>query len=213
MATQTAVWKQRSDFITLPTEIFAIVVSCMPAGSLYLFSQTCREYYELLRPEIATLNRFTNIDEFYVTYPNNIIYLQIISIIDQRTYLRTYIASFKRNSRLYVLQRFKKNRIPDTHDIINHFKIIQKLDHPLLPPLHFAFATNKSYFIVLEYYDRGSLLHYLCKMEDHFFSEEQARIIIAELISQLIYLHSKGIDRPWLLPIITRNFFFYDWSR
>ena len=65
------------------------------------------------------------------------------------------------------------------------------LKHPFIVPMHLVFATDTKCYTLMEYIDGTSLAAHL--VQSHIFSEEQARVILAELLSALVEVHAHKI--------------------
>ena len=75
--------------------------------------------------------------------------------------------------------------------LMNELWSLQKLDHPFIIRLHFAFHDSASCFFVFDLKTGGDLRHYLRKKL--LFEEQDVAFYVACLSSALDYIHSKGI--------------------
>lgn len=69
--------------------------------------------------------------------------------------------------------------------------VLSVSNHPFIVSLQYAFQTDDKLFLVMEYCPGGDLSDYL-EAED-YFSEERARLYVAEIILAIEDLHSRGI--------------------
>lgn len=77
-------------------------------------------------------------------------------------------------------------------------KILQSLQHPFLMTLRWAFQTKEKLYFVLDYYKGGELFFHL--KTKRRFSEDTARVYVAEVGSALGHLHSLGVVYRDLKP-------------
>ncbi|XP_031779722.1 ribosomal protein S6 kinase beta-2 [Nasonia vitripennis] len=69
--------------------------------------------------------------------------------------------------------------------------ILAGIKHPFIIKLFYAFETNHTFFLGLEYMPNGDLQRLLCKSV--YFNENTARLYSAEIILALQYLHKNCI--------------------
>lgn len=63
--------------------------------------------------------------------------------------------------------------------------------HPFIVGLHFAFQTSEKLFLILDYCPGGDMGHVL--QRERKFSEERARMYLAEILVALEDLHQRDI--------------------
>lgn len=78
-----------------------------------------------------------------------------------------------------------------TRYVMTERNIMSVSNHQFIVSLQYAFQTADRLFLVMEYCPGGDLGAYL-EAED-YFSEDRARLYIAEIILALEDLHSRGI--------------------
>ncbi|THU70499.1 hypothetical protein C4D60_Mb08t25660 [Musa balbisiana] len=79
-------------------------------------------------------------------------------------------------------------------------EILQCLDHPFLPTLYTHFETDKFSCLVMEFCPGGDLHTLRQRQPGKYFSEQAAKIYIAEVLLALEYLHMLGIIYRDLKP-------------
>ena len=62
-------------------------------------------------------------------------------------------------------------------------RVLGRLSHPFIIPLHFAISTPTSYLFILSFCPGGDLFFHLQK--EGFFSHERARLYAAEVLLAL----------------------------
>lgn len=77
-------------------------------------------------------------------------------------------------------------------------EILEKLQHPFIVKLHYAFQTPKKLYFVMDFLNGGELFQHL-KREVRF-SEERTRFYIAEVILAIEFLHDNGVIYRDLKP-------------
>ncbi|WVZ13224.1 hypothetical protein V8G54_017754 [Vigna mungo] len=76
--------------------------------------------------------------------------------------------------------------------------ILTKVLHPFIVQLRYSFQTNSKLYLVLDFVNGGHLFFHLYRQG--IFSEDQARLYTAEIVSAVSHLHSKGIVHRDLKP-------------
>eukprot|EP00347_Sterkiella_histriomuscorum_P002658 403367298 len=77
-------------------------------------------------------------------------------------------------------------------------EILQKSNHPFIVKLFYAFQTSKYFFLIQEFCPCGDMAKLLTKQKR--FSEDIAKLYIAEILLAIEYLHSKNIIYRDLKP-------------
>lgn len=89
----------------------------------------------------------------------------------------------------------KRNQVEHTKTERN---VLEKLEHPFIVTLQYAFQTDKKLYLVLDYCAGGELFFHLGKAGK--FPESRARFYAAEIVLALEYLHSQNIIYRDLKP-------------
>jgi len=76
--------------------------------------------------------------------------------------------------------------------------ILQKIQHPFIVQLHFAFQTKDKLYMILDYINGGELFFHLKK--EARFQENRVRFYAAEITCAIAHLHSLGIVYRDLKP-------------
>lgn len=69
--------------------------------------------------------------------------------------------------------------------------ILKEIDHPFIVRLRYAFQNSEKLYLIMDYYPGGSMFYHLRKSKR--FSEERARMYMAQLLLALMHLHEKQI--------------------
>lgn len=90
-------------------------------------------------------------------------------------------------NQLYALKYIdKRHSAPVLQTILQERNMLEKVRHPFISNLHYAFQDDRFFFLVLDLGDSGDLRRHLTRFT---FSEETVRFWIAELACAVEYLH------------------------
>lgn len=101
----------------------------------------------------------------------------------------------------YAMKVLKKSMLKDKKQKMHtktEREILEKIRHPFIVSLYFAFQTPEKLFFITEFISGGEIFYHLKKAG--CFSEERTRFYICELILALEYLHKKNIIYRDLKP-------------
>ncbi|CAN4099337.1 unnamed protein product [Withania somnifera] len=76
--------------------------------------------------------------------------------------------------------------------------ILTKVEHPFIVQLRYSFQTRSKLYLILDFINGGHLFYHLYRQG--IFSEDQARIYAAEIVSAVSHLHQSGIVHRDLKP-------------
>ncbi|TDH67131.1 hypothetical protein CCR75_002312 [Bremia lactucae] len=83
---------------------------------------------------------------------------------------------------------FAKNQVEHTK---SERRILRDIDHPFVVRLRYAFQNDDKLYLVMDYYNGGSLFFHLRKSRK--FSEKRARFYAAQLLLSMSHLHELNI--------------------
>jgi serine/threonine protein kinase len=99
----------------------------------------------------------------------------------------------KNNDKLYAMKVLKKSVIKlnnqEDHTKTER-KILEKIDHPFIVSLHYAFQDEKKLYLVTEFMQGGELFYHLRR--ERVFKEDRARFYVTEIVLALEYLHKNN---------------------
>lgn len=122
---------------------------------------------------------------------------ELLSVVGKGAYGKVYLATKKsgRNAgRVYamkVLRKddvFKKKQVEHTQA---EQRILKHVEHPFIVRLRYAFQNRRKLYLVMDYYNGGSLFVHLRKSGR--FEPHVARFYAAQLFLALSHLHSLNI--------------------
>ncbi|KAL2465274.1 Serine/threonine-protein kinase AtPK2/AtPK19 [Abeliophyllum distichum] len=76
--------------------------------------------------------------------------------------------------------------------------ILTKVVHPFIVQLRYSFQTKSKLYLILDFINGGHLFYHLYRQG--IFSEDQARVYTAEIVSAVSHLHKNGIMHRDLKP-------------
>lgn len=101
----------------------------------------------------------------------------------------------------YALKEMSKVKIymkKSIQSIIHERRYLELLNYPFLINMHYAFETEDSLYIVMDFLSGGDLRYHLCKRIR--FSEKEVKFIIANILLALKYVHKNHIIHRDLKP-------------
>lgn len=115
-----------------------------------------------------------------------------IKLLGKGSFGKVLLVKKKSNDKLYAMKVLQKSII-----VINnqedHTKterqILEKVKHPFIVSLHYAFQTQAKLYLVTEFMQGGELFYHLRK--ERRFDEEKAKFYICEIILALEFLHNQ----------------------
>jgi len=110
-------------------------------------------------------------------------------------------ALYKKDDKVYALKSIKKDKLLVGNDGKRAFKerdILKKLNSPFIIQIFGSFQTDKRFYLMLEYAAGGDLRKYMS--EFGLLSLEHIKIIVAEIVVAITYLHEYGFIYRDLKP-------------
>jgi len=108
------------------------------------------------------------------------------------------VARVSRRNRNYALKAFMSDKKENDFDHEKH--ILSELNHPGIPSFIEAFEHDGVCYLVQEFINGYPLSYFI--MKEKWFSEEEAKRILYQLLDILVYLHEPEGKR---LPVIHRD--------
>lgn len=117
---------------------------------------------------------------------------RIVRKIGKGLFSKVYLAIDPSGRKVGLKTIEKKNFVAKEaiEKIIIEKEILKRIDHKNVLKLYRSMQTNSQIYFVLEYADKGNLLNLVNTKR---LTPEQIRVIVAQVIDALFYLHSKGI--------------------
>jgi serine/threonine protein kinase len=122
-------------------------------------------------------------------------------VLGKGSFGEVYLVEKLSTKTLYAMKVLSKAKIMSQNLVkyaLTERKVLSSVNHPFIVRLHFAFQSSSKLFMVLEYCPGGDLGEYL--QREKKFTEDRARIYVAEMLLALEYLHKKDIIYRDLKP-------------
>jgi len=126
---------------------------------------------------------------------------ELLKVLGRGSFGKVMQVKKKSNGKVYAMKILKKRAIIARNQVEHtkaERKILQALQHPFLMTLRYAFQSKEKLYFVLDYYQGGELFFHL--KNKRRFSEEVARIYVAEIALALGHLHSLAVIYRDLKP-------------
>ena len=122
-------------------------------------------------------------------------------IIGRGGFGKVWKVQLKKTKEIYALKEMSKVKIIDRRSeesIISERKLLSKLNNPFIVNMYFAFQDFSNLYLVMDYLTGGDLRYHIAK--NHFFSENQTKFFISNIILGLQYIHSNNIIHRDIKP-------------
>ena len=129
---------------------------------------------------------------------NNFAFLYVIG---KGGFGRVWKIQSKQTKALYALKEMSKVKIIDKQSeksINSERTLLQKLHHPFIINMHYAFQDNDNLYLVMDLLPGGDLRYHVSRYRR--FSEEQTRFFIACIVHSLSYIHSHNVIHRDIKP-------------
>ncbi|CEG45544.1 agc akt protein kinase [Plasmopara halstedii] len=118
---------------------------------------------------------------------------EMLSVLGKGSFGAVMLVRFKKDGRVFALKIIKKNNMDqaDVQNAIEERQILQRIDHPYICGLIFAFQTKERLYLGMKYYAAGDLFYHL-NVKGRL-SVQDAKLYGAELVLAISYLHELNI--------------------
>jgi len=126
---------------------------------------------------------------------------ELLTLIGKGSFGKVMQVQKKDSGEIYAMKVLRKDAIIARKQVTHtraEKSILQKIQHPFIVKLHYAFQTKDKLYMILDYVNGGELFFHL-KREGRF-SEERVRFYAAEIISAISHLHALDIVYRDLKP-------------
>ncbi|ODV81018.1 ribosomal protein S6 kinase [Suhomyces tanzawaensis NRRL Y-17324] len=121
-----------------------------------------------------------------------------IKVLGQGSYGKVLLVREVSTGKLFAQKQLKKASLiinENTNEVhqlnyrrtLNEKNILEKVNHPNIVKLYYAFQDHDKVYLILEYLDGGELFHHLA--QERFMTEKNASYYIAQMVLALRYLH------------------------
>ena len=121
---------------------------------------------------------------------------EIIKELGSGSFGKVFLAKLHRSKEMFALKALKKSALILRKHLkyaIGEANVLKKLNSPFIVQLHYAFQTPHYLYLCLDYCPNGDLSQYLANQEDGVISEQEAKMILAQLILAMEHMHKSNI--------------------
>ncbi|PRP75317.1 protein kinase [Planoprotostelium fungivorum] len=126
---------------------------------------------------------------------------ELLTIIGKGSFGKVMQVRKKDDGKIFAMKVLRKEAVIARKQV-THTKaeksILQKIQHPFIVKLHYAFQTADKLYMILDYINGGELFFHLKK--EGRFTESRVRFYAAQITSAIAHLHSLGIVYRDLKP-------------
>lgn len=126
---------------------------------------------------------------------------ELLTVIGKGSFGKVMQVRKKDDSKIYAMKVLRKEAIIARKQVAHtraEKTILQKIQHPFIVRLHYAFQTKDKLYMILDYVNGGELFYHLKK--EGRFPENRVKFYAAEIVSAMAHLHSLGIVYRDLKP-------------
>lgn len=139
----------------------------------------------------------------YPTLDVELYHFYLLRVIGKGAYGKVRIVQHKGTHREYALKCISKNRcieLKAANNMISERRLLERIDHPLVVNLRYAFQDDDNLFMVLDLMLGGDLRFQLEQAPERRLPEERVRFYVAEIALALSYLHRRRIAHRDIKP-------------
>ena len=118
---------------------------------------------------------------------------QVLKLLGKGSFGKVLLVKYLNNNNIYAMKILKKEEIIKRNQI-NHTKterlILEKLNHPFIASLQFAFQDSQKLYLVTEFLQGGELFFHIKRKK--CFKESPAKFYMAQIFLAIDYLHKAG---------------------
>eukprot|EP00935_MAST-01C_sp_MAST-1C-sp1_P000931 g931.t1 len=118
---------------------------------------------------------------------------ELLKVIGKGSFGKVLLVRRREDGRVYALKTLRKDMLCKRRQILHTMterNILEKLSHPFLTGLEFAFQSQEKLYMGLNYCGGGDIFFRL--VQEKRFTPDRARLYVAEVLLGLEYMH--GLD-------------------
>lgn len=126
---------------------------------------------------------------------------ELLTVVGKGSFGKVMQVRKKDDGKIYAMKVLRKEAIIARKQVAHtraEKQILQKIQHPFIITLHWAFQTEDKLYLILDFVNGGELFFHL-KREGRF-SEKRVSIYVAEIVMALAHLHTHDIVYRDLKP-------------
>ena len=149
------------------------------------------------------INTFNKGNEMYNMLPNRLKLtdFDVIKLLGKGGFGEVYLVQLKKTKNIYALKAIDKQKVIKSNIkkyVENERKVYEKFHNPFIINFYRAFQTPLYLYLLIENMSNGDLKGYIKKYKT--FTENEVKLISAQLILALEHLHKQGIIYRDLKP-------------
>ena len=128
-------------------------------------------------------------------------HFSILKVIGRGSFGKVYLVQKKDSGEYFAMKTLKKDVILRRNQKINTQAeriILEKIKHPFIVKLHYAFQNPEKLYFVIDFLNGGELFYHLRR--EQRFSEDRTKFCAAEILLALECLHNNGVIYRDLKP-------------
>ena len=118
---------------------------------------------------------------------------QPLKLVGKGSFGKVILVKYFENNKIYAMKILKKEDIIKRNQV-NHTKterlILEKLNHPFIAKLKFAFQDEQKLYLVTEFMQGGELYFHLKR--NSYFKEKAVKFYMSQILLAIEYLHNNG---------------------
>jgi len=126
---------------------------------------------------------------------------ELLNVIGKGSFGKVMQVKKKDDGKIYAMKVLRKEAIIARKQVAHtraEKSILQKIQHPFIVRIHYAFQTKDKLYMILDYINGGELFHHLKK--EGRFPENRVKFYAAEIVCAMAHLHSLQIVYRDLKP-------------
>lgn len=126
---------------------------------------------------------------------------ELLTVIGKGSFGKVMQVKKKDDGKIYAMKVLRKEAIIARKQVAHtraEKSILQKIQHPFIVSLHYAFQTKDKLYMILDYVNGGELFFHLKK--EGRFNENRVKFYAAEITLAMDHLHQLGIVYRDLKP-------------
>ncbi|RHZ35100.1 hypothetical protein DYB37_007090 [Aphanomyces astaci] len=119
---------------------------------------------------------------------------EMLNVLGRGSFGAVMMVRYKQDGRIFAIKILKKSAMDatDMQNAMEERQILQRVKHPYVSSLVFAFQTSERLYLGMKFYAAGDLFYHL-NQKGGGLPLADARLYAAELVLAISYLHSLNI--------------------